>query len=74
MRLPILILAAADADAEVRQVAMVDAAGNVAAHTGERAIVAAGHQTGAQYSVQANLMDQDSVWPAMAHALRKRRR
>ena len=27
-----------------------------------------GHQTGAQYSVQANLMDQDSVWPAMAHA------
>ena len=37
-------------------------------HTGERAIAAAGHQTGAQYSVQANLMDRDSVWPAMAHA------
>ena len=34
----------------------------------QRAIAAAGHQIGAQYSVQANLMDQDSVWPAMAHA------
>ena len=61
-------LLAGDADAAVRQVAMVDAAGNVAVHTGERAIAAAGHQTGAQYSVQANLMDRDSVWPAMAHA------
>ena len=61
-------LLAGDADAAVRQVAMVDAEGNVAGHTGERAIVAAGHQTGAQYSVQANLMDRDSVWPAMAHA------
>ena len=61
-------LLAGDADAAVRQVAMVDAEGNVAVHTGERAIAAAGHQTGAQYSVQANLMDQDSVWPAMAHA------
>ena len=61
-------LLAGDDDAAVRQVAMVDAAGNVAVHTGERAIVAAGHQTGAQYSVQANLMDRDSVWPAMAHA------
>ena len=61
-------LLAGDADAAVRQVAMVDAEGNVAVHTGERAIAAAGHQTGAQYSVQANLMDRDSVWPAMAHA------
>lgn len=61
-------LLAGDADAAVRQVAMVDAEGNVAVHTGERAIAAAGHQTGAQYSVQANLMDRDSVWPAMAYA------
>ena len=61
-------LLAGDADAAVRQVAMVDAEGNVAVHTGERAIAAAGHQSGAQYSVQANLMDRDSVWPAMANA------
>ena len=59
-------LLAWDADTAVRQVAMVDAEGNVAVHTGERAIVAAGHKAGAQYSVQANLMDQGSVWPAMA--------
>lgn len=61
-------LLAGDADADVRQVAMVDAGGRVAAHTGERAIIAAGHATGAQFSVQANLMDKATVWPAMARA------
>jgi uncharacterized Ntn-hydrolase superfamily protein len=61
-------LLAGDPDREVRQVAMVDAHGDVAAHTGRRAIVAAGHETGSQYSVQANLMDKASVWPAMARA------
>jgi uncharacterized Ntn-hydrolase superfamily protein len=44
-------LLAGDSDADVRQVAMVDADGQVAAHTGERAIIAAGHNTGAQFSV-----------------------
>ncbi len=53
---------------DVRQVAMVDTAGNVAAHTGDRAIYAAGHRTGAQYSVQANLMENPTVWDAMAEA------
>ena len=52
----------------VRQVAMVDAEGRVSAHTGSRAIIAAGHQMGAQYSVQANMMEHDTVWPAMAAA------
>jgi len=52
----------------VRQVAMVDANGNVAAHTGDNAIAATGHHTGAQYSVQANMMANDDVWPAMAEA------
>ena len=61
-------LLAGDAGAAVRQVAMVDAEGNVAVHTGERAIAAAGHHAGAQYSVQAHLMDRGSVWPAMARA------
>ena len=64
-------LLAGDADADVRQVAMVDAAGTAAVHTGERAIAAAGHRAGAQYSVQVNLMDRDSVWPAMANAYEK---
>ncbi len=61
-------LLAADDQRDVRQVAMVDAAGQVAAWTGRRCIEAAGHQTGDGYSVQANLMDQPTVWPAMARA------
>jgi uncharacterized Ntn-hydrolase superfamily protein len=61
-------LLAADAEREVRQVAMVDAQGRVAAHTGKKDIQAAGHQVGKGYSVQANLMANDKVWPAMAKA------
>jgi uncharacterized Ntn-hydrolase superfamily protein len=61
-------LTSTDAGEDVRQVAMVDAQGRVAAHTGSRAIAAKGHQLGDQYSVQANLMDRESVWPAMAKA------
>lgn len=58
----------ADDGAAVRQVAMVDARGNVAAHTGRLCIPAAGHHIGEGYSVQANLMLDDGVWPAMARA------
>jgi uncharacterized Ntn-hydrolase superfamily protein len=61
-------LVSSDADSAVRQVAMIDAQGRVAAFTGARAIRAAGQRTGAQYSVQANLMEKPSVWPAMARA------
>jgi uncharacterized Ntn-hydrolase superfamily protein len=57
-----------DPNREVRQVAMVDADGNIAVHTGERCIAEAGHQTGRQYSVQANMMLKPTVWPAMAAA------
>lgn len=61
-------LLGADAGRDVRQVAMIDAAGRVAAHTGANDIPAAGHHVGARYSVQANLMRSDAVWPAMARA------
>lgn len=61
-------LVSTDEGGSVRQVAMVDAQGRVAAHTGKRAIDAKGHRLGEQYSVQANLMDKESVWPAMAKA------
>ncbi|HEX3130017.1 MAG TPA: DUF1028 domain-containing protein [Thermoanaerobaculia bacterium] len=61
-------LLAQDPQKDVRQVAMVDAKGGVAAWTGAKCIAAAGHQTGAGYSVQANLMDKPTVWPAMAMA------
>ncbi len=61
-------LVAADPHPEVRQVAMVDRQGNVAVHTGSRCIAAAGHHEGEQYATQANLMERDTVWDAMAAA------
>ncbi|HEU5049789.1 MAG TPA: DUF1028 domain-containing protein [Gemmatimonadales bacterium] len=61
-------LLASDPDSAVRQVAMIDARGRVAAFTGARAILAAGHHVGNGYSVQANLMERATVWPAMARA------
>jgi len=61
-------LLAADPDPGVRQVGMVDASGRVAAHTGADCVVAAGHATGDGVSVQANMMERPSVWPAMLAA------
>jgi uncharacterized Ntn-hydrolase superfamily protein len=61
-------LLASDAAADYRQVAMVDAQGRVAAHTGALCIAEAGHKTGEGYSAQANLMARDTVWGAMAGA------
>ena len=61
-------LVSTDPDSAIRQVAMIDASGAVAAHTGSRCIFAAGHRTGDQYSVQANLMERSTVWDAMARA------
>lgn len=57
-----------DPGREVRQVAMVDAQGRVAVHTGASCIAWAGHDTGAQFSVQANMMLSDAVVPAMKRA------
>jgi uncharacterized Ntn-hydrolase superfamily protein len=59
-----------DQQREVRQVAMLDAKGNVAAHTGALCIQPAGHIVGDQFSVQANLMRNDSIWGAMDAAYR----
>lgn len=61
-------LIAADGGRDFRQVAMIDAQGRVAAHTGSKAIPAAGHYVGKDFSVEANLMLKDTVWPAMARA------
>jgi len=57
-----------DAHSAVRQVAMVDAEGNAAAHTGDSCIAFASHHAGSGYSVQANMMLTDRVVPAMAKA------
>jgi uncharacterized Ntn-hydrolase superfamily protein len=61
-------LLASDDGRDVRQVAMIDAQGRVAAHTGAKNIAAAGHVTGAEFSAQANMMLNDKVWPSMARA------
>ena len=61
-------LLTADDHEDVRQVAMVDAQGNVAVHTGAKCIAAAGHQQGKNYSCQANMMEKNTVWAAMAKA------
>jgi uncharacterized Ntn-hydrolase superfamily protein len=61
-------LIAADRDPGVRQVGIVDAAGRSAAHTGAECVVAAGHLTGRGVSVQANMMERPTVWPAMLAA------
>ena len=57
-----------DEGRDVRQIAFVDTSGRVAAHTGAKCIEAAGHHMGDGYSVQANMMLNDKVVPAMAKA------
>jgi uncharacterized Ntn-hydrolase superfamily protein len=57
-----------DGLARFRQVALVDASGDVATHTGDGCIAYAGHRAGEQFSVQANMMASPDVWPAMAAA------
>ncbi len=66
-------LVAGDPGREVRQVAMIDSSGRIAAHTGSRCIAAAGDVVNAelQFSAQANLMASDGVPEAMAEAFSK---
>jgi uncharacterized Ntn-hydrolase superfamily protein len=61
-------LVAADPGRDVRQVAMVDSEGRAGAHTGSSTIAEAGHIVGDGFSVQANMMLRNTVWPAMAAA------
>jgi uncharacterized Ntn-hydrolase superfamily protein len=58
----------ADENREVRQVAMVDAHGVTAVHTGARCIESAGHRCGDGFSVQANMMLKPGVPEAMEAA------
>jgi uncharacterized Ntn-hydrolase superfamily protein len=64
----LLKLLEADEGREVRQVAMIDSNGVVAAHTGNLCIDYAGHIIGNNYSVQSNMMLNNTVCPAMAKA------
>jgi len=65
------ILIRGDEGRDVRQLSIVDANGGVAVYTGINCIQAAGHHKGNNYSVQANLMRNNNVWPAMAQAFEK---
>lgn len=51
-----------------RQVAFMNTKGEVATHTGSACIEAAGHKQGKNFSVQANMMLNHTVWQAMATA------
>ncbi|OGD21954.1 MAG: Zn-dependent protease [Candidatus Aminicenantes bacterium RBG_16_63_16] len=63
----------ADKNEAVRQVAMIDAQGRVAAHTGKNCIPEAGNIIGEGFSCQANLMLKNTVWKAMARAFENTR-
>lgn len=58
----------ADDSPSVRQVGVVGADGSTAVWTGASCIDYAGHVTGDGFTVQANMMASDAVWPAMAEA------
>jgi uncharacterized Ntn-hydrolase superfamily protein len=57
-----------DSGRNYRQLAILDKNGNAASYTGSQCITAAGHRTGLNYSVQANMMLNDKVVPAMEQA------
>jgi len=61
-------LLAADSGRETRQLGIVAADGTAAAFTGARCVDAAGHQTAADVSCQANMMERSTVWRAMVSA------
>src|SRR3954468_215706 len=64
-------LLSTDEGRDVRQVAVVDAKGNVATHTGKSCIDYAGHIKGNGFSVQSNMMLTNKVPGAMADAFEK---
>ncbi|MFO7259220.1 MAG: DUF1028 domain-containing protein [Bacteroidota bacterium] len=57
-----------DEGRNVRQVALLDTQGRVAVHTGQDCIAYASHDSGEGFSVQANMMLNDKVVPAMKAA------
>lgn len=62
------LLLSDDPGKDYRQVAILDKQGRVATHTGKSCIDYAGHANGPDFSVQANMMLNDQVVPAMEKA------
>lgn len=65
------ILIKNDEGRDVRQLAIVDSKGRTAAWTGSKCIAEAGDIHEENFSVQANLMLNNTVWPAMAKAFKE---
>lgn len=61
-------LVASDPGAQQRQLGVVDTRGGAAAFTGSETIPAAGHLVREGFTVQGNLLERDTCWPAMAAA------
>jgi uncharacterized Ntn-hydrolase superfamily protein len=62
------ILIEEDKGRDFRQLAILDANGTVFTYTGRKCVASANHIIGENYSVQANMMLNDNVVPAMAKA------
>ncbi|MEQ8237591.1 MAG: DUF1028 domain-containing protein [Cyclobacteriaceae bacterium] len=65
------VLVKSDEGRDYRQLGIVDAQGKTASHTGAKNIEFAGSIVEENFAVQANLMMNDKVWPAMAEAFKK---
>jgi uncharacterized Ntn-hydrolase superfamily protein len=61
-------LISADSRSEVRQLAIVDAKGTVAVHTGEKCMEWAGHAVGDSFTIQGNILAGPQVLQAMKTA------
>ncbi len=59
-----------DEGREFRQVALLNTKGEAASFTGKLCIQPAGNIAGKGFSVQANLMKNDRIWPAMEKAFK----
>ncbi|MCX6168883.1 MAG: DUF1028 domain-containing protein [Ignavibacteriales bacterium] len=59
-----------DEGREFRQLAVLDSKGRAASFTGKYCIQPAGNIVGKNFSVQANLMSNERIWPAMAEAFK----
>jgi len=58
----------ADPQGDRRQLAIIDAQGNIAVHTGPRCLSWAGHKKGPNYTVQGNILASEEVVSGMARA------
>ncbi|MFB6290495.1 MAG: DUF1028 domain-containing protein [Candidatus Bipolaricaulia bacterium] len=59
-----------DPESEIRQMGIVDASGNSAAHTGEECFNYAGHITGENFSCQGNILVSSETVEALARSFR----